>query len=68
MGAAMIRTLVNRYQSGFSLEQPFYTNSEIFDFEWRHIWKRYWLFAGTTADIPGPGDYFVYNLQHERSS
>jgi Rieske 2Fe-2S family protein len=65
MSEAMIRTLVNGYQPGFSLEQPFYTSPGIFDFEWRHIWKRYWLFAGTTADIPRPGDYFVYNLQHE---
>ena len=33
--------------------------------EWRHIWKKYWLFAGTTAEIPRPGDYFVYKLQND---
>ena len=42
-----IKSLVNEYQSGFSLDQAFYTDQDIFDFEWKHIWKRYWLFAGT---------------------
>lgn len=65
MDTASIKTLINRYQSGYSLEQPFYTGKEVFDFEWKHIWKKYWLFAGTTADIPKPGDYFVYNLQND---
>lgn len=60
-----IRTLINGYQQGHSLEQPFYTSQDIFDFEWKHIWKKYWLFAGTTAEIPKPGDYFVYTLQNE---
>jgi phenylpropionate dioxygenase-like ring-hydroxylating dioxygenase large terminal subunit len=60
-----ILQLVNRHESGCSLEQPFYTDQRIFDIEWEHIWKKYWLFAGTTADIPKPGDYFTYNLQND---
>ncbi|MBC7828246.1 MAG: aromatic ring-hydroxylating dioxygenase subunit alpha [Chitinophagaceae bacterium] len=65
MNDASIRTLINGYRQGYSLEQPFYTSSEIFDFEWQHVWKKYWLFAGTTAEIPKPGDYFVYTLQND---
>lgn len=57
--------LLERYQSGYSLEQPFYTDAHIFDLEWEHIWKKYWLFAGTTAEIPKPGDYFTYKLRNE---
>ena len=53
--------LLERYRSGYSLEQPFYTDAHVFDLEWEHIWKKYWLFAGTTAEIPKPGDYFIYN-------
>jgi phenylpropionate dioxygenase-like ring-hydroxylating dioxygenase large terminal subunit len=60
-----IETLVNRYKPGYSLEQPFYTSAQVFDFEWQHIWKKYWLFAGTTADIPRSGDYFVYSLNND---
>ena len=60
-----IQELISRYRSGFSLEQEFYTDEDVFQYEWKHIWRKYWLFAGTTADIPKAGDYFVYNLQHD---
>jgi phenylpropionate dioxygenase-like ring-hydroxylating dioxygenase large terminal subunit len=65
MNEANFQTLLNNYQSGFGLDQEFYTSQEIFDIEWEHIWKKYWLFAGTTADIPKAGDYFIYNLQKD---
>ena len=57
--------LINRQQPGFSLEQPFYTHQQVFDFEWEYIWQKKWLFAGNTAQIPKPGDYFVCQLQHD---
>jgi Rieske 2Fe-2S family protein len=52
--------LLEQYRPGWSLEQPFYTDTQIFNLEWEHIWKKYWLFAGTIAAIPKPGDYFTY--------
>ena len=52
--------LLEQYRSGWSLEQPFYTDQQIFELEWEYIWKKYWLFAGTTASIPKAGDYFTY--------
>src|SRR5688572_9057311 len=52
--------LLEQYRSGWSLEQPFYTDQQIFELEWEYIWKKYWLFAGTTAAIPKAGDYFTY--------
>ena len=60
-----IDRLLERYQPGWGLEQPFYTDPEIFALEWEHIWKKYWLFAGTTAEIPKPGDYFTYSIQND---
>lgn len=57
--------LIENYVSGYSLEQPFYTSDEIFDLEWQHIWKKYWLFAGTVAAIPKPGDYFTYKVHQD---
>ena len=65
MNYSIIPALLKKYKEGYSLEQPFYTNQEVFDFEWQHIWKKYWLFAGTTAEIPKPGDYFVYKLHND---
>lgn len=58
-------SLLKHHTAGSSLEQAFYTDPEIFNFEWQHIWKKYWLFAGTTAEIPKPGDYFTYSLQKD---
>jgi phenylpropionate dioxygenase-like ring-hydroxylating dioxygenase large terminal subunit len=60
-----LETLLENHQQGYSLEQPFYTNQSIFNFEWQHIWQKNWLFAGNTAQIPKPGDYFIYQLQKD---
>ena len=60
-----LEQLLARQQPGWSLEQAFYTDQQIFDLEWKKIWRKYWLFAGTTAEIPKPGDYFTYTAQHD---
>jgi len=60
MNKTSLKYLTEEHLAGYSLEQPFYTDPYIFDLEWEHIWKKYWLFAGTTAEIPKPGDYFTY--------
>lgn len=65
MNRLQIQQLIERQRPRFSLEQPFYTNQDVFDFEWKHIWQKNWLYAGSTAQIPKPGDYFVYQLQHD---
>jgi phenylpropionate dioxygenase-like ring-hydroxylating dioxygenase large terminal subunit len=65
MPTTSIRQLLDRYQSGHSLERPFYTDPAIFDLEWEKIWGKYWLFAGTTAQIPKPGDYFTWQLRND---
>src|SRR5882762_9722157 len=60
MKKGSLRHLLEEHPSGYSLDQAFYIDPHIFNFEWAHIWKKYWLFAGTTAEIPKPGDYFTY--------
>ena len=55
MDVLNIDQLMERYQPGWGLERPFYTDPQIFELEWEHIWKKYWLFAGTTAEIPKAG-------------
>lgn len=65
MNTTIIKSLLNRYRSGYSLEQPFYVNPAIFELEWEYIWQKNWLYAGNTAQIPGSGDYFTYQLQND---
>lgn len=60
-----IGSLLEQYRSGWSLEQPFYTDQQVFELEWEYIWKKYWLFAGTTAQIPKAGDYFTYQAHKD---
>jgi phenylpropionate dioxygenase-like ring-hydroxylating dioxygenase large terminal subunit len=60
-----LESLLENHRQGYSLEQPFYTNQSIFNFEWQYIWRKNWLFAGNTAQIPKPGDYFIYQLQKD---
>ena len=45
-----------------ALSNLFIPMQQVFELEWEHIWKKYWLFAGTTAEIPKPGDYFTYQV------
>ncbi len=57
-----LSNLLSRYKKQWSLEQGFYTSQETLAAEAEKIWKRGWLFAGFTCEIPMPGDYFTYNV------
>ncbi len=65
MNAGKIKQLLDNYKPGYSLEQPFYINEEVFAAEWQSIFKKHWLHAGNTAQIPKAGDYFLYQLQKD---
>ncbi|MES2880854.1 MAG: hypothetical protein V4676_01805, partial [Bacteroidota bacterium] len=65
MSPSQLQQLIETQRSGYSLEQPFYTSQSVLDFEWKHIWQKNWLFTGSTAQIPKPGDYFLYQLQQD---
>ena len=58
-------SLLAGYQSGFTLDQAFYSSDDVFSAEWNFIFKKRWLFAGNTAQIQQPGDFFLYHLQHD---
>ena len=59
MKSNKVQKLLDNHQHGWSLVQPFYLDQDVFDAEMETIWKKYWLFAGTVAEIPKPGDYFL---------
>ena len=56
MKSNKLQKLLDSHQHGWTLEQPFYLDTDIFNAEMKNIWKKYWLFAGTIAEIPKPGD------------
>ncbi len=57
--------LIGQYKNGWSLPRPFYTDDKVFDCEMDFIWKRNWLLAGFSCEIPAPGDYFTYPVLDE---
>lgn len=54
---AEIEQLLARRREGFSLEAPFYTDAQLFQFDTEAIFGQYWLFAASIAELPEPGDY-----------
>jgi Rieske 2Fe-2S family protein len=60
--AGLTQMLMAQYQPGYSLPRPFYQEPELYQLELEQIWRRGWLFAGYTCQIPQPGDFFVYEI------
>ncbi|WP_118138667.1 aromatic ring-hydroxylating dioxygenase subunit alpha [Oceanicella sp. SM1341] len=57
-----IAGLLAGQNTGFSLQQPFYTDDEIFAQDMALIWHRDWLFAGHDCEIPKTGDFFTWRV------
>jgi len=56
---------LDRYRPGWSLEQFFYTNEELFEYE-RQTWlARQWYLIGQAGEVPRIGDYIVRELLGE---
>ena len=54
--------LVRSCKTGYGLPRPFYHEELVYQADLEIIWRRGWLFAGHTCQIPDPGDYFLYDL------
>ncbi|KAA9393498.1 aromatic ring-hydroxylating dioxygenase subunit alpha [Kocuria coralli] len=54
-----ISTAFAERRAGYSLESPFYTDPGIFAADMEGIFGQHWVFAGSIAEIPEPGDYLT---------
>ncbi|MDP7274092.1 MAG: aromatic ring-hydroxylating dioxygenase subunit alpha [Planctomycetaceae bacterium] len=57
-----IMKLVARRQPGHGLPTEFYVDELVYQAELERIWRRGWLFAGHTCQVPQPGDYFTLDV------
>ena len=57
--------LIDNYQSGYSLEQGFYTNDDIYQKEIENIFLKHWILAGHASQIPEHGDFFLFEFDKE---
>ena len=62
---ARIAELIARRRPGWSLEQPFYTDPDVFAQDLERVIRTNWLFAGHTNRIPHPGDYFTHQFGND---
>lgn len=60
-----IAELIASQQPGYSLEQRFYTDPEVYDLEIEKIINRNWILAGHVSQLPEPGDFKVLNVGRE---
>ncbi|MBM3838596.1 MAG: aromatic ring-hydroxylating dioxygenase subunit alpha [Verrucomicrobia bacterium] len=62
---AALSALIARRKAGFSLERDFYTDESVYRVDVERIWRRGWLFAGHSCEIPNPGDYFALEVDSD---
>jgi Rieske 2Fe-2S family protein len=60
-----IETSIENYQAGYSLQQSFYKNPEIFKLEIDNIFLKNWIFAGHESQISEVGNFFTLNFDTE---
>lgn len=60
-----ICALIKNYTPGYSLEQNFYKNHELYERELEKIFFQNWFLAGHKSQIPNPGDYFIVEFAKE---
>jgi Rieske 2Fe-2S family protein len=60
----MLRLLQQR-RPHHSLDRPFYTDPDFHALDLEHVWKRQWVFAGLTCEVPEPGRWFKMDLAGE---
>ena len=60
-----IAQLIASRRDGYSLPGDFYSSELVYRAEIERIWRRGWLFAGHTCEIPNPGDYFTFSVEDD---
>ena len=62
---ATLSQLIDDQPEGFSLQQVFYRDSDIYRRELDRLFMKSWLYAGHLSQIPDTGDYFLYEIGNE---
>jgi Rieske 2Fe-2S family protein len=60
--SVQVAGLMAHHQAGCALQREFYRDEEIYRHDLDGIWRRGWLFAGHSCEIPKPGDYFTTEI------
>ncbi|MGY8995931.1 MAG: aromatic ring-hydroxylating dioxygenase subunit alpha, partial [Alphaproteobacteria bacterium] len=64
-GAVSVEELVARQKPGFTLDQPFYRDPDIFRKDLEKVVDKSWLYVDHTSEIPNKGDFLLYQIGEE---
>jgi glycine betaine catabolism A len=57
-----LNVLLSQHRPGYALEGAFTTDDDLHALEVDRVWRRNWIFAGHSAEVPSPGDTVVIDL------
>jgi Rieske 2Fe-2S family protein len=57
-----LRDLIARQPAGHCLLREFYSDDELYQLDCQRVWRKGWLFAGHSCEIPNAGDYFTLEV------
>src|SRR5690242_1871177 len=57
--------LIRRQPKGHSLLGPFYRATDVYERDLATVWRKGWLFAVHSCEIPKPGDFCVVEMDKE---
>jgi Rieske 2Fe-2S family protein len=60
--ASALDSFTAQYRPGSSLPRQFYSEPTVYQADIERVWRRGWLFAGHSCEIPKPGDFFTLSL------
>ena len=65
MNNDILKNLIKKQKSNYTLDQEFYVDDYIFDLDIKNIFSKQWVFVGHISRIPKYGDYFLFNIGKE---
>src|ERR1700730_11389484 len=57
-----LESLMQKCRPGWSLPREFYVDETLYHVALERVWRRGWVFAGHTCQIPQPGYYFTLEM------
>lgn len=60
-----LAALIARQKEGYALDREFYTSEAVYERDIRDYWNENWIWVGHVCQIPGPGDYFLFDYGPE---
>ena len=52
-------------QDAKTLDRRYYTGQDVYETETRKVFFECWLYAGRASSLPGPGSYFLCEIESE---